>query len=162
MKYKSDRIIERYKIRLVTQKFSQVSKVDFPETFVPTIRRESLKIFFVFTTLLSLLLIQIDVINAYLESILGQNEQPIFMRMPQGKQLGRSGLVYKFFKSLYSLKQVRRLWNKIVIKFFQKIGFNIMNKEPRILILVYRRDLNVVGVCMDDLLLRSKSYTALE
>lgn len=38
---------------------------------------------------------QMDIIGAYLESALRQNKQLIFMKIPQGRQLGQNGLVYK-------------------------------------------------------------------
>lgn len=71
IKYKPNRKIERYKARLIAQRFSQVLKVDFTKIFAPTIRQESLRIFFALATLLGLILIQIDIIGAYLESTLG-------------------------------------------------------------------------------------------
>ncbi len=44
---------------------------------------------------------QIDIIDAYLDSILGQNKQPIFMKILQKKQTGRDRLVCKILQSLY-------------------------------------------------------------
>ena len=41
VKYHPDRSVARFKARLVTQGFSQVPGIDFCETFVPTVRRES-------------------------------------------------------------------------------------------------------------------------
>ena len=40
-----------------------------------------------------MILIQMDVISAYLESVLNQNEKPIYMKIPQGCQASREGLV---------------------------------------------------------------------
>lgn len=68
MKYNSDGSIKRYKARFVIQKFSQVYEIDYIEAFVPTIRRELLRIFLAITTMLKMILIQIDVISIYLES----------------------------------------------------------------------------------------------
>lgn len=53
VKYKSNKIIERYKVRLVAQGFSQVFRVDFTKTFAPTIRQEFPRIYFVLATLLA-------------------------------------------------------------------------------------------------------------
>ena len=68
VKYNSDSSIKRYKARFVIQKFSQVYKINYIETFVPTIGRELLRIFLAITTMLKMILIQIDVISTYLES----------------------------------------------------------------------------------------------
>lgn len=84
------------------------------------------------------------------------------MKIPQGRQLRQNGLDCKIFKSLYGLKQAKRLENKIVIKFFQKFNFNIKNGDLCILILVYKEDFIIIKVYIDNLLLRSKSYTVLK
>lgn len=102
------------------------------ETFAPTIRRELLQIFLAIVTMLGMILLQMDIIGAYLESFLGQNNQPIYMKIPQGCMTGRESLVCKILKSLYGLKQARRLWNKMVTKFFWKIGFILTNADPYI------------------------------
>lgn len=70
VKYKPNKEIKRYKARLVKQDFSQVSKVNFTETFVLTIRLEFLRIFLPIATLLDLILIQMDVFVAYLKNAL--------------------------------------------------------------------------------------------
>ena len=59
VKYHPDGSIERYKARLVAQGFSQVHGIDYMETFAPTIRRESLRIFSAVTAMLGMTLIQI-------------------------------------------------------------------------------------------------------
>lgn len=68
VKSNSDGSIKRYKARFVIQKFSHVYKINYIETFVPTIRRELLRIFLAITTMLKMILIQINVISTYLES----------------------------------------------------------------------------------------------
>ena len=68
--------------------------------------------------MLRMTLLQIDEISAYLESFLDQKDQPIYMKIPQRCENRRKRLVCKILKSLYSLKQARRLWNKTIIKFF--------------------------------------------
>ena len=70
-----------------------------------------------------------DIIRTYLESALSQNKHPIFMKILQGYLVGQEGLVCKILKSLYGLKQARRLWNKTITKFFRKIGFTLINTD---------------------------------
>lgn len=70
MKKNSDGLIERYKTQLVGEEFFKVYRVDYTKTFVSTIRRESVRIFFAIVTMLSLILIQINIIGAYLKSLL--------------------------------------------------------------------------------------------
>ena len=161
VKYNLDGSINRYKLRLVTQGFSQVYGIDYTETFSPTIRRESLMIFLAIAAMLGMILIQINVVGAYLESALNQIEQPIYMKIPQ-RCIVREGLVYKILKNLYGLKQARRLWNKTITKFFQKIGFTPTNADSCILTIKRERELIIVGVYIDNLALGSRSIKALE
>lgn len=74
VKYNSDGSIEKYKAKLIIQKFFQVYKIDYTKIFTLTIRHESLKIFLAIATILEIILIQIDVIDVYLKSIFSQNK----------------------------------------------------------------------------------------
>lgn len=84
-------------------------KIDYIKTFAPIIRRNSLKIFLVIAILLKMIILQIDVINAYSKSALGQGNYSIYMKIPQNWKVDRDDLVYKILKSPYKLKQVERL-----------------------------------------------------
>ena len=59
--------------------------------------------------MLDMIIIQIDVVGEYLESALGQNKYPIFMKILQGYLVGQEDLICKILKSLYGLKQAGRL-----------------------------------------------------
>ena len=83
VKYHPDSSIERYKARLVAQGFSQVHRVDYIKTFVPTVKCKLLRIILAITAMVKMILIQMDIIRAYLDSVLGQNKYPIFMKIPQ-------------------------------------------------------------------------------
>lgn len=80
--------------------------------------------------LLGMIILQIDFFGVYLENTLDQGNYPIYTKIPQGCKIGRDDLVCKILKSLYRLKQARRLWNKMLIRFFQKIGFVPTNADP--------------------------------
>ena len=90
---------------LVSQRFSQGHEIVFTKTFAPMVRRKLLRIFLAIAAMLEMILIQMYIVGAYLESALGQNEHPIFMRIPQRCLVDRESLVSKIMKSLYSLKQ---------------------------------------------------------
>lgn len=74
VKYKSDDFIEKYKARLIAQGFSQVYRLNYMKIFAPTIRRESLKILLAIATMLGMILIQMNVVEVYLENELGQHK----------------------------------------------------------------------------------------
>ncbi len=107
VKYHPDGSVARFKARLVAQGFSQVPGIDFCETFAPTVRRESLRIYLALCLALNLFIHQVDIVGAYLESLLNDNELPIFMKLPPGmhelRQI-RKGLLCRLLRSLYGLK----------------------------------------------------------
>lgn len=71
-------------------------------------------------------------------------------------------MVCKILKSLYGLKQAGRLWNKTIIKFFKKIGFDATNGDPYILIFRKEEQLIIVGVYVDDRILASNQHDAMK
>lgn len=83
VKYYLDGLIERYKARLVAQRFSQVHGINYTETFAPIVRHKSLRIFLAIAAMLKMILIQIDIVGEYLESVFDQKKYPIFIRILQ-------------------------------------------------------------------------------
>ena len=71
VKYHLDSLIERHKEWLVAQSFSQVHGIDYTETFAPTIRCKLLRIFLVIAILLEMIVLQMNIIDAYLKSLSG-------------------------------------------------------------------------------------------
>ncbi len=69
--------------------------------------------------MLGLVIHQVDIVGAYLESLLDDNEFPIYMKLPPGmhqfRQV-REGLLCRLLKSLYGLRQSRQLWNQNRLK----------------------------------------------
>lgn len=84
------------------------------------------------------------------------------MKILQRCRKDQESLVYKIFKSLYSLKQARRLWNKTLIKFFQKIGFAATNADSCILIYWQDNIFIIVSIYIDDLALALQSQDRLD
>lgn len=163
VKYNTDGSIARFKARLVAQGFSQIPGIDFAETFAPTVRRESLRIYLAFCLILNLFIHQVDIVGAYLESLLGDNEFPIFMKLPPGiqhlRQI-RNDLSCRMLGSLYGLRQSGRLWNQNVIAFLKSIGFTQLNGDPSILIRRSEKETSIVSVYVDDFLLASNTMAS--
>lgn len=81
VKYYPDGSIARFKARLIVQGFSQVPDIDICKTFAPTVRRE---FYLTLCLALNFFIYQVDIVAAYLESLLNDNELPIFMKLPPG------------------------------------------------------------------------------
>ena len=107
MKYNHDGSISQYKVRLVGQGFLQVYEIDFDKTFLSTVRCESLQIFLAMSYMFGLLIKQIDIVGAYLESLLSNNNLPILISLSPGFCAFRfiqDKLVYYLICSFYGLR----------------------------------------------------------
>ncbi len=160
VKYHLDGSVARFKARLVAQRFSQVQGIDCSETFAPTVSRESLRIFLAISAMLGLVIHQVEIVGAYLESLLDDNEFPIYMKLPPGMHQFcqvREGLLCRLLKSLYGLRQSRRPWNQNVIAFFKSLGFIQLNGDPSILMRKSKEETTLVSVYVDYFLHTSNS-----
>ena len=98
------------KSRLVAQGFSQVSGLDFNETYSPTIRFTSIRLILALACRYNLELRHIDIKGAYLNSVL---EEDVYMKQPEGfVEPGKDHMVCKLKKGLYGLKQLGRVWHQ--------------------------------------------------
>ena len=85
-----------------------MENIDFDETFTPTMRFESLRLLFALAILLGLRCYQLDIDNAYLNSILREVIYIVFPpRFPIPPGIRGDGL--RLLKSLYDLKQSARI-----------------------------------------------------
>lgn len=69
LKYNSDDIIKRYKIKLTIQRFAQRHEINYIEIFALIIRCKSRRIFLAIVTIMSMIFIQIDMVKVYLKSL---------------------------------------------------------------------------------------------
>ncbi len=115
--------------------------------------------------MLGLVIHQVDIVGACLESLLDDNKFPIYMKLPLGmhqfRQV-REGLLCRLLKSFYGLRQSGRLWNQNVIAFFKSLGFIQLNGDPSILMREFKEETTLVSVYVDDFLLASNSTDTLE
>ncbi|KAI0993191.1 hypothetical protein K3495_g14993, partial [Podosphaera aphanis] len=119
IKLKKDGSIERYKARLVARGFSQQYGVDYTETFAPTVRMDTLRLFLAMVARYDLECHHYDIKNAFTESIL---QEEIYLKPPEGVKVSK-GKVLRALRSLYGLKQAGRDWNLLLKSFLVSIGF---------------------------------------
>jgi hypothetical protein len=137
--------IERFKARLVARGFSQVMGVDYHDTFAPTVRMETLRLFFAMVARKNLECSHFDIKNAFTESHL---KEKILMDPPPGLKV-KKGMVLKVLRSLYGLKQAARDWNQLIKKELLSWGFvqsladpcMFTHKENSLVLLVYVDDI---------------------
>lgn len=112
VKTKADGTIDRFKARLVARGFSQIPGQDYTETFAPTARTDTLRLFLSMAAAEDLECYQFDIKNAFTESHL---KEEIYLSAPKGLNV-KKGHVLQALRSLYGLKQAARDWNLLIKK----------------------------------------------
>lgn len=106
--------------------------------------------------MLNMFIHQMDIIGAYLESLLGDNKLSIFIKLSLGMDNLRQiqeGLLCRLLKSLYGLKQSKRLWNQNIIVFYKRIGFWQFNEDFSIFIRYLGIEISIINMYVNNFLL---------
>ena len=94
---------------------------------------------------------QMDVHTAFLN---GKLDEDIFMSQPEGFEVeGKEDMVCHLHRSLYGLKQSPRCWNKELSCHLLKSGFQQSIADPCVFFQWKNGKLNLVSICLDDLIL---------
>jgi len=128
----------------VARGFTQVHGIDYNETFAPTVRMDTLRLFLATVAAEDLECSHYDIKNAFTESHL---KELILLKPPEGVHV-KKGHVLKVLRSLYGLKQAARDWNLLMKKELLAWGFvqsladpcMFVHEERKIRILVYVDD----------------------
>ena len=164
VKLKVDGTIERFKARLVARGFSQQHGIDYTETFAPTVRMDTLRLFLATVAKQGKECWQFDIKNAFTESYL---KEDIYLTPPAGVKV-KKGNVLKVLRSLYGLKQAGRDWNLLLKGFLIEIGFTQSLADPclfthkgrGISLLVYVDDIAAAAKLTSDLAWFDKTLSA--
>lgn len=155
VKLKVDGTIERFKARLVARGFSQQHGIDYTETFAPTVRMDTLRLFLATVAKEGKECWQFDIKNAFTESYL---KEDIYLTPPDGVKVEK-GNALKVLRSLYGLKQAGRDWNLLLKRFLIENGFTqsladpclFTHKDRGISLLVYVDDIAAAAKLTSDL-----------
>ena len=156
--------IVRYKARLVAQGFSQISGIDYDDTYAPVAHLASSHAIIVMANWLGLELHQVDIKGVYLNGILHEDEV-LYMQHPPGyKAQGISHLMLCLLKTLYGLKQSRHCWYQKLSSIFLSLGFKQCSVNQAVF---YKMDqdwktLMVVAVHVDDCTVTASSKKLIE
>ena len=122
LKKNADGSIERCKVRLVAQGYSQKEGLDYDKTFSLVVRSESVRIVIALAAINGLTLHQMDITTAFLH---GDLEEEVYMKQPKGFLVeGQEHLVCQLKKSIYELKQAPRCWNQALDAQLKIMGFS--------------------------------------
>lgn len=152
--------VERYKSRLVAKGCSQKFGVNYTETFSPVTRYSTVRTILALAAELKLYVHQIDVTTAYLN---GEIDADIYMAQPQMFEDTESpDKVCKLQKALYGLKQSGRKWNEKLDEILKKIGFKQCVIDPCVYTMSTEKDIIILVVYVDDILLASSNEYCLK
>jgi hypothetical protein len=121
-------LVTRNKARLVAKGYTQVTCLDFEETFAPVARLESTRILLAYAAHHYFMLFQMDVKSAYLNMPI---KEEVYMEQPPGIEYDRyPNHVYKLSKALYGLKQAPRAWYECLRDFLISNAFKVWKANP--------------------------------
>ena len=88
----------------------------------------------------------------------GELKEEIYMKQPPGYvQSGKEELVCRLRKSIYGLKQSPRCWNEKLCSHLKSLGFKESGADSCVFIQSGKKDLKIIAVYVDDLILIAKS-----
>jgi len=143
--------ITKRKSRLVARGYTQQEGIDYHETFSPTLKLDSIRIFTALAVQNNFDIQQIDINAAYLNAKL---KEEVYMRPPKGHPDYRKRY-WKLNKAIYGLKQSGKEWNEELNKYLLIIGFKRLISEPCLYFKVdKKKKLScILAIYVDDILL---------
>ena len=150
--------VERYKARLVACGNEQKFGESFFCTFAPVMGMATTRLIMAIAKLFCVPPRHGDVPNAYVKAKC-EKDLDIYMQVPKGMTLneqelanGGENAVLKLLMSLYGLKQAGRLWNELLHSTLLKFRFEQCKTDMCLYFKKLKKDLVVVGIYVDDLL----------
>lgn len=144
--------INRYKARLVANRYAQQYGIDYIEVYALMARLDTIYLIIALVAQGGWGIFQLDVISAFLH---GEFSDEVFVQQPQGyKKKGEEHNVYKLNKALYSLKQALRAWYNKIEAYFAKESFEKCYCEHTLFIKLKKGGkLLIVSFYVDDLII---------
>nr|GEZ35595.1 retrovirus-related Pol polyprotein from transposon TNT 1-94 [Tanacetum cinerariifolium]GEZ37887.1 retrovirus-related Pol polyprotein from transposon TNT 1-94 [Tanacetum cinerariifolium] len=124
--------ILKNKARLVARGYRQEEGIDFEESFAPVARLEAIRIFLAYAAHKNMVVYQMDVKTAFLNSNL---QEEVYVGQLDGfVDPENPNHVYKLKKALYGLKQAPRAWYDMLSSFLLSQDFSKGSVDPTLLI----------------------------
>ena len=148
---------DKFKARYVAKGYTQVSDVDYHETFSPTARITSVRMLIQLAVQNDMVVHQMDVKTAYLNAPI---DCEIYVKQPDGFEIdGKNGekLVCKLKKSLYGLKQSGRNWNNMLHKHLIDENFEHSLADPCVYYIITEESVTIIIIWVDDIIIAASS-----
>ena len=152
--------IVKYKARLVAKGFVQKPGIDFDEVFAPVARLESVRLLLALATHGGWPIHHMDVKSAFLN---GELKEEVYVEQPPGFVVDdHRRKVLKLHKALYGLHQAPRAWNAKLDTTLVDMGFRRCNSEHAVYARGSGRELLLLGVYVDDLVITGADATEID
>ena len=148
--------IEKFKARYVARGFSQISGIDYDDTFSPTAHITSIRVLIQLSVQYKLLLHQMDVSSAYLHA---EIDHEIYIDQPPGFEKGEANNVCKLRKAIYGLKQSGRMWNNVINDFLTNLDFVRSEIDHCIYFKKSEDSIVYILIWVDDLIIAASDIT---
>jgi isopentenyldiphosphate isomerase len=134
-----------------------VEGLDFGETFAPVAHLEAIRILLAFTASKRLKLYQLDMKNAFLNGVIGEE---VYVRQPSGFENPKyPDRVYKLSKALYGPKQALRAWYARLKIFLLEHGYVMKSVDMTLFTLNQDTDFLLVQIYVDDIIFSDSSHS---
>nr|GEZ27512.1 putative ribonuclease H-like domain-containing protein [Tanacetum cinerariifolium] len=151
VKYKPDRVIDRYKAQLVAKGYTQTYGIDYSETLSPVAKIDTIRVLFSITSNQGWPLHQFDVKNAFLH---GDLKEELYMEAPPGfSHSFRTREVSRLKRSLYGLKQSPRAWFGRFTLAMKKYGFKQSNSDHTLFLKHKEGRVTCLIIYVDDMII---------
>lgn len=147
IKLKEDGTISKFKARYVAKGFSQVPGVDYSETFSPTGKPPSFRVFIALAAANGYSVHQMDAVAAFLNN---KCTEDLYLELPDGFNSNKHK-VSRLDRTLYGLKQSARVWSDDVASFLTSIGFTRLTADQCIFIRASQNKFSASYVHVDDM-----------
>lgn len=159
IKLNADGTVERYKVRLVGQGYSQIGGIDFDEIFAPVAKWESMRTILAIAATMDWEIHQIDFTTAFLNSPLVEE---IYLKQAEGFEQGRRGQVYRLKRALPGLRQGSRAWYIKLDSVLRQIGFVRCESDHSIYKINRAGHKQILSVYVDDEIIAGSSLEGVE
>ena len=154
-----DGSISKYKARLVAKGYVQRHGMDYDEVFALVARIETLQMIIALAGSHGWDIHHLDVKTTFLH---GELKEEVYVTQPEGFIVaGQEHKVYKLKKALYGLRQAPRAWNIKLNEILRSPRFQRCSKEPSLYRKEESREILIVVVYVDDLLVTGSSIEAI-
>jgi hypothetical protein len=145
--------IERFKARLVGKGYMQVAGKDFDDVYASVTKHGTLRALLALAAERDWEIQQLDVKTAFLQADL---HEPVYMKQPEGFDLGGPDMICHLKKALYGLKQAPRAWQQKLHSELSDMGFKQAECDPSLWILRQQEQVTYIGVYVDDMVVIGK------